>query len=254
MAYALPILAVIGLIRARRSHETSLHVSAPSVATGIVLGVDLMLLHLTIEILGAGLATVLANLQVVVVGLGARYVFGEHLKASFWLSLPLALVGISLIGLRAVSIAEGLPVALGVSAGLASAALYGIFVLLVKWLRVRGRTVRTLDLIGSATVGAFIATGITGLALGVALPPRSISSNLWLLALAAGSQVGGWLLIASAIRHIPAALTGLLLLFHPALAMLWAWVILREPFGTFAVIGSGFVLAGFILAQRGVRA
>ena len=64
---------------------------------GIFFAGDLIFWHHAIEFVGAGLATVLGNLQVIVVGLVAWVVFGERPPRSVLLALPIVLVGVVLI-------------------------------------------------------------------------------------------------------------------------------------------------------------
>ncbi len=64
-AYALPLLAVLALLEHRRHGPRPWRERRPAVLSGVFLAVDLILWHHSIEDVGAGLATVLANIQVV---------------------------------------------------------------------------------------------------------------------------------------------------------------------------------------------
>jgi drug/metabolite transporter (DMT)-like permease len=77
MAYALPALVLLWLpvrLRDRRSRRERLL----AVAAGAVLAVDLAFWHRSIGLIGAGLATVLANTQVVFVGVAAWLLHRER--------------------------------------------------------------------------------------------------------------------------------------------------------------------------------
>ena len=110
-AYALPMLAVMVAVSGRASRRQRTGADAdlrPSgepgatrrrwwlpiaVAAGVLLGLDLVAWHATIGIIGAGLGTVLPNLQVVFVGIAGVALFGERPRRGFWWSLPLVLGG-----------------------------------------------------------------------------------------------------------------------------------------------------------------
>src|SRR5215210_8076009 len=96
---------------------------------GAFLAVDLLLWHHAIEAVGAGLATVLANMQVVLVGVMAWALFRERPAARSLAAIPLAVGGIVLIsGLLetdAYGNNPGLGAVLGACAGLA----YSFFLL-----------------------------------------------------------------------------------------------------------------------------
>ena len=59
--------------------------------------VDLLSWHHAIEYVGAGLATVLGNLQVLIVALAAWLLFGERPRRNVLLALPVVLLGVVLI-------------------------------------------------------------------------------------------------------------------------------------------------------------
>ena len=64
---------------------------------GAFFAADLILWHYSIEKVGAGLATVLGNTQVVLVGLLAWLLFRERLSRNALLAIPVAMLGIVLI-------------------------------------------------------------------------------------------------------------------------------------------------------------
>ena len=68
-----------------------------AIIAGIFFAGDLMFWHHAIEYVGAGLATVLGNLQVLIVGVVAWLVFGERPSRATLLAVPVVLVGVVLI-------------------------------------------------------------------------------------------------------------------------------------------------------------
>jgi len=79
-----------------------------------------------------------------------------------------------------------------------------------------------------------------------------LAANGWLLMLALGSQVCGWLRLSSSIHRLPAAMTSIALLAQPVLTLIWSAVFLREPVGSIQVLGAAVVLVGVGVAHRAV--
>src|SRR5688500_16023610 len=90
--YAIPVLWLLARGVERTSRERRL-----AHAAGLLFAVDLVSWHYSIDYIGAGLATVLGNLQAVFVGLTAWLVLGERPEARIVASVPPALIGIVLI-------------------------------------------------------------------------------------------------------------------------------------------------------------
>ena len=68
-----------------------------AVVSGVLFAIDLILWHHSIEDVGAGLATVLANIQVVLVPLVAWFALSERLSRRVLIALPVTLLGVVLI-------------------------------------------------------------------------------------------------------------------------------------------------------------
>jgi drug/metabolite transporter (DMT)-like permease len=84
------------------------------------------------------------------------------------------------------------------------------------------------------------------------VPPPS--AQIWLVLLAIGSQVIGWLLIGTALPRLPALETSVLLLGQPVFAVIWGVLIFRERLSALQWLGSAIVLAGVaLLSARASR-
>ena len=258
VAYALPVFAVLVVWRRRRSTAPRrAGAPAPSgwvplaVVAGAFLALDLVSWHTSIGLIGAGLATVLANLQVVIVGVLGVVLFRERPRGTFWLALPIVLIGVWLLGATGEPVEAGGSVVAGVGFGVLTALAYSVFLVVLRQARLGGAD--TLSSMASATFGATVVAFAFAAAVGVAAPPTSLEANAWLVALALGSQVAGWLLLTSSIDRLPAALTSVALLLQPVLAMLWGAALLAEPIGVPQVAGAATVLAGVAVAHRAAR-
>jgi drug/metabolite transporter (DMT)-like permease len=269
-AYALPVLIVLVAIRSRRTSPDAVQPFgvAPrarhggqvgwrgwllpgAVAAGVLLGVDFVAWHESIAIIGAGLGTVLPNLQVVFVGIAGVVLFHERPGRSFWTALPIVLVGIWLLGAVGRPIIDDGSVALGVVYGIVAAITYAGCLVLLRFSRARTSTAAVTVLL-SLTVGSLLVTAPVA-AIGGVAAPAGWPADGWLIVLALGSQVVGWLLLTSSIHVLPAAATSVALLLQPVLALGWGAVLLAEPLGPAQLTGAGIVLIGVALAHHGAR-
>jgi len=239
--YALPLLAVL----ARR--EDLLYGARPSRtrrlagAAGLLLAMDLIAWHHSIEDVGAGLATVFANLQVVLVPFIAWLVVRERPTPSAAVALPLVVVGVLLISGVLERGAFGRHPQAGVLFGLLTAAAYAGFIMLMRsgGIDLRRPAGPLFDATASAAVGA-IAVGI---ALGEADFVPSWPAHGWLVLLAVSSQVLGWLMITTSLPRLPAGQTSLLLTIQPVGSVALGALILGESPSTLQLAGVGLVLA-----------
>jgi len=254
-AYALPVLVLLVVIRARRSgRSTGWHpwVLPGAVGAGVLLGIDFVAWHESIAIIGAGLGTVLPNLQVVFVGIAGVVLFRERPAGSFWVALPIVLIGIWLLGAVGRPIVEGASVALGVFYGLVAAITYAGCLVWLRFARARNTSAAAVTVLLSLTVGSLLVTGPIAAYEGVA-GPAGWPADGWLVVLALGSQTIGWLLLTSSIHVLPAAATSVALLLQPVLALGWGALLLAEPLGPAQIAGAGVVLLGVALAHHGAR-
>jgi len=99
---------------------------------GVFFTGDLMFWHHAIEAVGAGLATVLGNLQVIIVGFFAWLLLGERPSRATLLALPVVLAGVILISGVVGSGAYGADPRLGVILGVATALCYSGYLLIIR--------------------------------------------------------------------------------------------------------------------------
>ena len=88
-AYALPVLGLLALRERRRFGPPPPRHRRHAAIAGTFFAVDLILWHHAIDDVGAGLATVLGNLQVVFVALAAWALLGERPSRNVALAVPL---------------------------------------------------------------------------------------------------------------------------------------------------------------------
>ena len=242
---ALPLLALLARREDRLHGPLPLRTRRVAAVAGAFFAVDLVLWHHAIEAVGAGLATVLGNLQVLVVAAVAWWLLGERPHAGLLAAVPVLLVGVALVSGALGGETYGRDPQLGVLLGLATSVAYAGFLLV---LRHGGKDLRRR---AGPLLWASGSAALVSLALGAALGELAVpgwSSLAWLTVLALSAQVLGWLLISSSLPRLPAALTSVLLLAQPVAALLISAVVLAEAPKTVQLAGTGLVLLGVVLA------
>lgn len=247
-AYAVPVLYWLARAEDRRYGPRPARDRKLAAIAGVFFAIDLVAWHHAIDDVGAGLATVLGNLQVAFVPLIAWAVLKERPGGRVLATLPLMLGGIVLISGALESGAYGDHPAAGVVAGVITGLSYAGFILV---LRAGGQDLRRPagPLFDATWVSAVVALAI-GLAWGdVDLVP-SWPAHGWLLTLALTSQVVGWLLISASLPRLPAALTSILLTIQPVGSVILGVIIFSESPSSLQLIGVAAILVGLVLASR----
>ncbi len=249
--YALPVLGLLALIEDRRYGARSWRDRRFAIGAGLFLGVDLLLWNRSIGDVGAGLATVLANIQVVIVPLIAWAVLSERPGRQVLAALPIALFGVLFISGVLEQGAYGRDPGRGTIYGLCAGISYVGFLMLLR----RGGTDlrRPAGPLFDATASSAVICTIAGLIMGDADLVPSWPSAGWLLLLALTSQVVGWLLITISLPRLPAALTSVLLTVQPVGSVILGAIIFAESPTLLQLVGVVLVLTGLVTATRRVR-
>jgi drug/metabolite transporter (DMT)-like permease len=249
--YAVPVLAVLMLREDRRYGPRPARARWLAALAGAFFALDLVLWHHAIASVGAGIATVLGNLQVVFVGLLAWWLLHERPSARLVAAVPVVLVGVVLISGVVGADAYGDDPVLGVVFGVGTSVAYAGFLLL---LRHGSRDLRrTAGPLFDATLVAAVLSAAAGPWVGgVDLVP-SWPAHGWLVVLALTAQVLGWLLIAVSLPRVPAALTSVILLLQPVASVALAAAVLDERPSPLQLLGCLIVLGGVVAATAGRR-
>jgi drug/metabolite transporter (DMT)-like permease len=246
--YALPVLAALALLERRRHGPAPRAAGRYAAAAGAFFAADLILWHHAIADVGAGLATVLANLQVVLVALVAWLLLGERPSTRVAAAVPLVFAGAVLISGLVGHAAFGADPALGALYGVLTAVAYTGFILV---LREGSRDLRRPA--GPLFVATLVAT-LVAIAAGALLGELDLvpswPAHGWLVTLALTSQVLGWLLIAVALPRLPASLTSVVLTVQPVGSVLLGIVLLGEEPAPLQLAGVAVVVGGILVATR----
>jgi drug/metabolite transporter (DMT)-like permease len=244
--YGLPILALVGWLEHRRYGPLPSRAVWLAIIAGVFFAGDLLAWHHAVDQVGAGLATVLGNLQVIVVALVAWLVFGERPPRSVLLGLPIVLAGVVLISGVLGGDPYGLNPILGVVLGIVTAISYAGYLLIIR--RGSNDLRRPAGPVAISTAATAGVAAIVGLTLGGLDPVPSWPSHGWLIAVGITSQSIGYLIISLSLPRLPAALTSIILLAQPVATVVLARVLLEETPSPEQLLGVTLVIAGIAIA------
>jgi drug/metabolite transporter (DMT)-like permease len=250
-AYAVPPLLLLAWWEDRRLGPRPWRTRIWAWLAGAFFAADLILWHHSIEYVGAGLATVLGNTQIVLVGLVAWLLFRERPSGPLLAAIPVAMGGVVLISGVLEDGAYGEDPALGVLFGVLTGVAYTGFLLTLRHGSSDLR--RAAGPLCDATLAAALLIIPPGLLLGELDLWPSASAQAWLLLLALSSQVLGWLLITVSLPRLPAVVTSVLLTLQPVCSVLLAAVLLGEDPSSLQLLGVVAILGGLLLASTARR-
>jgi len=244
--YGLPILGLAGWLEHRRYGALPSRTVWLAIIAGVFFAGDLLAWHHAVDQVGAGLATVLGNLQVIVVALVAWLVFSERPPRSVLLGLPVVLGGVVLISGVLGGPAYGENPALGAVLGIITAISYAGYLLVIR----RGSydLRRPAGPVAISTASTAIVAAIVGVTFGGLDPVPSWPNHGWLIAVGITSQSIGYLIISISLPRLPAALTSIILLAQPVVTVVFARVLLDEEPSIAQLLGVALVIGGIAIA------
>lgn len=246
--YAVPVLAVLAVVEVRRIGGRNARERLLALVAGSFLGMDLVLWGRSIAGLGAGIATVVSNLQVFPVSLLGWLVLRENPGRRLLMAAPVAVAGMVLLTGAAGTGPTGSDPVAGLAYGLGSACCFAVFMLC---LRMSHRSRHVIGPLLDATLGAGASATIAGLATGSLSVPPPASAEPYLILLALWSQTIGWLLITYGLRGMKAARGALLFLINPLVGLAVAAVALGERPSAAQLAGCVIVCVAVVAGSRG---
>lgn len=249
--WALPPLWVLARAEDRRFGKRDRRSVELAWIAGAFFAADLILWHNAIEQVGAGLATVLGNVQVVLVGLLAWALLGERPHRSSQVAIPIVGIGVVLISGALEQGAYGSNPGLGAVYGVLTGIAYSGFLLTLRQGSKDLR--RPAGPLFTATFASALGCAAIGAVVGDLDLTPSWSATGWLILLALSSQVLGWLLISTSLPRLPAVVTSILLTLQPVWSVVFAALIIDESPSLLQLAGAACILAGLVTATVGRR-
>lgn len=249
MCYALPFLGLLVLVSSPDDSIKGGYHRGLAILSGILFAADLILFHISIAWIGAGLATVLANTQVLYVALFGWIIHGEHPRRRTLLLLPVILAGIMALSGLGGPAAYGVDPVMGTLAGTGSGLLYAGFLIAFR------EATLGIDTPLNAWFVTTLTTGVVCLGYGAFLeetftPMPTWPAHGWLFLLAMVVQIAGWLMITRALPRLPALETSLLIVLQPVFTLIWGWLLFDERLSLIQGIGVIIVVGGVMMLVR----
>ncbi len=244
--YGLPILVAVAAWERRRYGPLPPATWRLAIVAGVFFASDLLFWHHAIEQVGAGLATVLGNMQVLVVAVVAWLVLGERPTSRTLVAVPIVLAGAVLISGLVGQGAYGVNPALGVLFGSITAVSYAGYLLVI---RRGGRDLRRpAGPVAVATASTMVVALVEGVLVGDLSLVPTLPTHAWLVGYGVTSQSLGYLLIALSLPRLPALLTSIILLVQPVTTVGLGIALLHEAPSPFQLLGVALVIGGIAFA------
>lgn len=214
------------------------------------------LYFVALQYLPVGVALLIEFTAPILVALWFRFGYREPTRATVWLALVIALIGLSLVA----QVWQGFTLnPVGVLAGAGAAVALAIYYILgdreVRRPEPRDPVSLTMWGFGAASLFWVVAqpwwtfpwSTLSGTAM-----VKSTTVPLWILAawmVILGTIVPFWLVVV-ALKYLRASQASTVGLTEPLLAILIAWVVLGESLTWVQLIGGALILTGVVIAER----
>ena len=219
------------------------------VIAAVFFALDLWFWHRSINYIGPGLSTLLANFQVFIMVLAGIVFFRQKPRAVQLLAVPLALFGLGLIiGLDWNSLSSDYR--LGVLFGLAPAAAYAGYLLTMRVLRTGAQHAVPIREIALMSLMVAAMLGVSAAVEGVSLEIPSWQDAGWLLGYGLLSHSLGMMFIASSLPQVTTTEAGLALLLQPTLSFAWDVLFFARPMSATELAGAAIALFAIFLGTR----
>jgi len=218
-------------------------------AAALFFSADLWFWHRSIQYIGPGLSTLLANFQVFIMTAFGIVVLRESPRLMQIVAIPLALVGLALIvGLDWAALSDDYR--LGVIFGLLTAVAYAGYLLSMRRARqgsqhrIPSREIAIISLVCAAMLGA------SAMVEGESLAIPTFTDAAWLGAYGLLSHSLGLMFIASSLPHVSTTQAGVALLLQPTLSFIWDVLFFARPMTPRELLGAIIALAAIYLGAR----
>lgn len=214
------------------------------------------LYFVALDFLPVGVALLIEFTAPILVALWFRFGYREPTRATVWLALVIALIGLSLVA----QVWQGFSLnPLGVLAGAGAAVALAVYYILGdrQVRRPEPRDPVSLTMWGFGAASAFWVivqpwwtfpwSSLSGTA-----PIEGLDVPLWGLAtwmVVLGTVVPFWLVVV-ALKYLRASQASTVGLTEPLLAILIAWIVLGESLTVLQMVGGVLILTGVVIAER----
>jgi drug/metabolite transporter (DMT)-like permease len=243
------VVLVSYLIATRRQLHLSKRVWWLLAVASFFLSLNLWFWHRSINYIGPGLSTLLANFQVFFMMIAGIVFLRQIPRPAQLIAVPMALLGLALIvGLDWSALPEDYR--RGVIFGILTAMTYAAYLLSLRAsrslssFRVPTRELAVVSVMCTVMLAAAVFVE------GESLMIPTYKDLTWLVAYGVLSHCLGWLFIASSLSEVTTVEAGLALLLQPTLSFAWDVVLFDRPMTATELVGASIALAAIYLGSR----
>lgn len=237
------------LVISRRRLQFSTRIWKVLILAAFFIALDLWFYHRSIQLIGPGLSTLIANFQVFVMAAAGFIILKEPPSRQQLVAIPLALFGLMLIvGIDWAGLPENFR--MGIVFGLGAAVTYAGYLLSMRRSRqdssnrVPSREIAVVSLLAAAILG------MAALVEGESLSIGSSGDVVWLACYGILSHGLGMLFITSSLPHVTTTQAGLALLLQPTLSFAWDVLFFSRPMSPRELLGATVALFAIYLGSR----
>ncbi len=237
------------LVISRRRLQFSARIWKVLFLAAFFIALDLWFYHRSIQLIGPGLSTLIANFQVFVMAAAGFIILKEPPSRQQLVAIPLALFGLMLIvGIDWTGLPENYR--MGIVFGLGAAVTYAAYLLSMRRSRqdssnrVPSREIAVVSLLAAAMLGTAALVEGESLAIGTS------GDVVWLACYGILSHGLGMLFITSSLPHVTTTQAGLALLLQPTLSFVWDVLFFARPMSPKELLGAAVALFAIYLGSR----
>ena len=210
---------------------------------------DLWFWHRSINYIGPGLATLLANFQVFIMMLAGIVLLRQVPNVTQIVAVPLALFGLALIvGFDWNALSSDYR--WGVIFGLLTAVAYAGYLLTMRSIRSKASHPLPIREVAVVSIGVAVILAVTAILEGESLQIPSIAEAGWLLGYGLLSHSLGLMFIASSLPQVSTTEAGIALLLQPTLSFVWDVLFFARPMSIAELAGASIALFAIWLGAR----
>jgi len=248
---ALPFLLPLAWSERRRTQPLGRRELLAAVLAGVLLASDMLLWTQAIYDVGAGISTVIVNVQVILVPLIALAVDREPITRLFLATLPVMVLGVLLAGGVLDHRVGGTHTVRGTVEAVLAALCYSGFLFMLRRSGKGTRVLQSYVVLIVATAAASCAGGALWHGFTFAPPLAALG---WLALSAICGQVVGWLLVARNAQKLTSESASVLLLLTPIGSLVLGALVLGQRPTALQLAGSLVILGcAAIIATMGRR-
>ncbi len=242
------VLALLALARGESLRPSRRALLFTALAGALFAG-DLFVWHRSILRVGAGMATILGNTQVIWVALAGAAFLGERLARRFVLAVPLAGLGVALLTGVLLGRAQDRADAVGVMLGIGTGGFYAAYILAVRGGQTGTDRLGPIAHMAWTSAACAATLGLVAALEGETVVPPDPRTVASLVGVALVAQCAGWVTLATCIPRVPASRAALLLLLQPVFAMVWDVLLFGKALGPWPLVGSVLTLAAIYMGS-----